>query len=468
MLAQAAVEPDWGGLPRDALEHIAKQLTFVVDYIRFAAVCKPWRSAAYENLRHRPRQLPFLLIRDPDGSTNARGIYSLVDKRLLNFRLPVPRAMRCRGSSDGWLSLIGFDLSITLFNPFSRKHIPLPPMNTIPNPFDDMLCGDTFIQKVILSSDPSFTPNFLVVITYSCRAKLAFFRPGDRIWNPIDCGLASFDDVLYHKGQFYAVNCKGMVVICDLTSQKPYAVELPVPLVQNSYLIKRYLVEWKGELLQIIREFIWEINDYDDEYRTASFEVYKLDLSGPMKWVEVTSLGNHIVFLGDNSSFSVSASDFPVSKRNCIYFTDDHFEQYEPTPQGFFDVGVYNFEDRSIELCYPIDNAEMPPPIWPSNIQNWLPEACSFKARKGSYEKGYCYSSAVYLAGQDSPKTVVYDLLLMVLDTFAKSRTIGTNRDFPEEPNPTFGRLRSPKASKEPKNSGIGIPSEVLELKAKY
>ncbi|KAL6001710.1 SWR1-complex protein 3 [Asimina triloba] len=106
------------------------------------------------------------------------GTYSLVDKSLLNFRHPVPRAMRRRGSSDGWLSLIGFDLTITLFNPFSKKHIPLSPMNTIPNPFDDMLCWLLLIRKVVLSSDPSFAPNFLVVITYSCQAKLAFFRPG--------------------------------------------------------------------------------------------------------------------------------------------------------------------------------------------------------------------------------------------------------------------------------------------------
>lgn len=45
-------------------------------------------------------------------------------------------------------------------------------------------------------------------------------------------------------------------------------------------------------------------------FRTVGFHVFKMDWSGP-RWEKVNNLGDRMLFIGLNSSFSLSASDFP-------------------------------------------------------------------------------------------------------------------------------------------------------------
>lgn len=76
---------------------------------------------------------------------------------------------------------------------------------------------------------------------------------------------------------------------------------------------------------------------------TSSFKIFKLlglgsssDNSGCnndqqiIKKVEITSLGDDTLFLGDNYSLCVSASHFPGCQANCIYYTDDSFHVLLP------------------------------------------------------------------------------------------------------------------------------------------
>ena len=53
--------------------------------------------------------------------------------------------------------------------------------------------------------------------------------------------------------------------------------------------------------------------------KTVNFEVYKLDQECG-RWVRVENLGDRVFFLGNDCSFSVSATDFSGCKGNCIYF----------------------------------------------------------------------------------------------------------------------------------------------------
>ena len=48
----------------------------------------------------------------------------------------------------------------------------------------------------------------------------------------------------------------------------------------------------------------------------------------------VNNLGDQVFFLGKDSSFSVSATEFSGCKGNCIYFTDEN------------DIGVFYFENQ--------------------------------------------------------------------------------------------------------------------------
>ncbi|KAE8713477.1 hypothetical protein F3Y22_tig00110209pilonHSYRG00148 [Hibiscus syriacus] len=58
---------------------------------------------------------------------------------------------------------------------------------------------------------------------------------------------------------------------------------------------------------------------------------------------------------GENSSLSLSATDFTGYMGNCIYFTDDYSESNYDGAFGEHDIGIYKLWDRSIEPlpCYP-------------------------------------------------------------------------------------------------------------------
>uniref|UniRef100_A0A7N2LBQ0 KIB1-4 beta-propeller domain-containing protein n=1 Tax=Quercus lobata TaxID=97700 RepID=A0A7N2LBQ0_QUELO len=97
----------------------------------------------------------------------------------------------------------------------------------------------------------------------------------------------------------------------------------------------------------------------DNAYLTIGFTVLKLKRCTQAgskyryKWVKVHSLGDQALFVGDNSSVSLSASSFNGCKANCIYFTDDNKLNYAYTAEGGgYDIGAFRMQERKIEHPY--------------------------------------------------------------------------------------------------------------------
>jgi len=91
--------------------------------------------------------------------------------------------------------------------------------------------------------------------------------------------------------------------------------------------------------------------------KTLTFKVYKLDQEWGC-WVMVKNLGDRVLILGNDCSFSVSAREFSECKGNSIYFTDGN------------DLGVFYVENQRI--CMIVDYKEQcpifcPPPSWLSS-----------------------------------------------------------------------------------------------------
>lgn len=120
---------------------------------------------------------------------------------------------------------------------------------------------------------------------------------------------------------------------------------------------------------------------------TSSFKIFKLlglasssDDSGCnndqqiIKKVEITSLGDDTLFLGDNYSLCVLASHFPGCQANCIYYTDDCAHVFcDYTFSGPQDTGIYFVEKRYFARHYQMNTRKLkslpmpvpvPPPIW--------------------------------------------------------------------------------------------------------
>lgn len=71
--------------------------------------------------------------------------------------------------------------------------------------------------------------------------------------------------------------------------------------------------------------------------------------------VELKSIGDEALFLGDNDSISVLASKFPGCQSISIYYTDDYISGY-PTFDGdqAQDMGTFNLEDGTITQTFPL------------------------------------------------------------------------------------------------------------------
>ncbi|CAI9786510.1 unnamed protein product [Fraxinus pennsylvanica] len=334
---------DWSELTPALLQTIAGNLRRQADYIRFRAVCSSWRAAAPLTPRHIPREFPWLMLRPGRSALfpHRRAFLDALSNKIHLLTLPEASLSRRRvGSSHGWLILIDESPSIFLINPITRAKVNLPALSTFPNVlnFDFYSVGreytlrspdadvyncnlrkmrDSFIKKVILSHNPYNDSNFTAFAILNWSGDLAYCEKGENSWKFIDEARSYCEDPIGGDMQ--------------------------------------YLVDAMGELLLITRYLELETDpervehQFDNVYKTVKFCVWRLDLSGP-KWERIMTLGDRVLFLGENLSLAILATDYPGCKGNRIYFADDYSEaNYDGNHgiSGDHDVGFYNLEDGS-------------------------------------------------------------------------------------------------------------------------
>lgn len=233
------------------------------------------------------------------------------------------------------------------------------------------------MEKVALRPSSSIDDHLLLTIHVS--GKLAMFRFGEKNWTIIDDITSPYDDVILFQGKFYAVDYTGRTVIVDVDSLPSPELNLAANPVFGGD--RKVLVESCNDLLLVDMflnvglddesdvdmsiEFYEEVDFYLCE-ETVRFKVYKLD-QREQSWVEVRNLGDRLLFLGGNCTFSASASDFTVCKDrgNCIIFSNRYF--YSCRADDGEGIGVFDLETGTIEslLNYPgLSKLFWPPPEW--------------------------------------------------------------------------------------------------------
>ncbi|KAK7283441.1 hypothetical protein RIF29_12957 [Crotalaria pallida] len=324
---------------------------------------------------------------------------------LLNLPEPSNRIRYC-GSSHGWVVILDETPEIRLLNLITRTTLRLPQLDTFPNVVSfsysnigreylvtsphggvhalnlSQMCN-SFVRKVVLSSSPSLQSSFndfaAFAIVGQGQHSLAFCKKGHDSWDFIlSDELYCWEDVVYHNGLFYVVTNEGTIAVCDIYGYAPPQVTIiqtaPIEFSGDIY----YVVFLVKDMLLVAR-FLEQVFDDDDVaggvynlvYRTVGFEAFKMNW-GEMKWEKIETLGDHVLFVGGNSSLSLVASDFDgCCLKDCIYFTDDYSDSNYDDACGKHDVGVFSLWDKSIELlpCYPRNSHSRlgwPLPIWVS------------------------------------------------------------------------------------------------------
>ncbi|TVU24023.1 hypothetical protein EJB05_26415, partial [Eragrostis curvula] len=225
-----------------------------------------------------------------------------------------------------------------------------------------------FFDKAFLSSDPS-TGSYIVVLIHNTWGKLSFARARDDSWTPLpphDC----FTDCVFKDDLMYALTRLGAIHAFDfcgpavkqsvvLEKMKDYIYEImQIVLAPSGDLLQLW---WKCECVRKGEEVSHakqphpfynytpdkerdedededEAEDEDDEYSeperddsepytrySTLAKAYRVNLAAKEP-VEISSLGENVLFVGQNQSFCLFAQEHPQLKANHIHITD--MDQY--------------------------------------------------------------------------------------------------------------------------------------------
>ncbi|KAL3844315.1 hypothetical protein ACJIZ3_001718 [Penstemon smallii] len=356
---------DWSNLPLDLLMLIARRFNFLDDYVRFGVVCKSWRAVLFhKDSKNSPCSLLPLLMLTENESNDLRGFSSPFNKKVYQLYLPEVHGKRCWGSSHGWLITLDAKYQLRLLNPLSRVQILLPSLLKCLD-LKNLVCRpehfrDIYVHKVVLSSNP-FLGNCVVLAIYS-NNKMAFAKPGDESWTPLQCCPSyAVNDAICFGGKFYVTDSSEDVTIYDSNGNHLKTVALTSSLVvYEPDEVATYIAEVGGQIYVIVR-IMYDLGD-TSVLRTWNFKVYKLDKCNE-KFEMVKTLGNWSIFIGNNHSFSIPSTEYPECTSNCIYFTDDY---YNPRVRCSYDMGIYSLDNHGIKpfLQKDLSYLKYSVPVW--------------------------------------------------------------------------------------------------------
>ena len=391
-------EVDWSELPNDLVNLISQLFDKDLDLISFRSVCSMWRRSSISNHHH--QILPFKL---------PRFIKNSLSKHILFLIKPPPPPPQQEQETPlrPWLIRITKNSrGEQLFHPLRPQFSPSPydfPYVLDFNKFSDVVhLGTNFI--IDSNEEEPTTPTIsqgsdihhlmmldqqremlrirekliktvvrintgrrkVVAVTCHGNKPLALcklnsngcptlFHCRKKHWELMPRMSTHFVDICVFKERFYAVNKIGRTVAFGADC----SVQLVAKHVDGEDM--KFLVESEGELLLV------DIYDshpfgFPGEYGLR-LDVFTLD-EKEKKWVKLTSLGDRILFLGNEYSFSTTASDLSVAKGNCVIFIDDAFNYFEDMRCG---MCVFHLDQCRLSPLsnYPdYSNLFWPPPDW--------------------------------------------------------------------------------------------------------
>jgi hypothetical protein len=279
----------WSSLPRDLLELIVQEVTFV-DYLRLPSVCKGWsgltrsRSTPIHDakspllLTSRARTQGRLATFDPKtGKKYDLGIY-------VRSGDPKPQVLRC--SNRGWVLVTEGDDYVYMMNPLKGVILHLP------------LTDKHYLNGVTIISEPG-SPDFMVVCVSNWRGRTMTartWRNDDEVWTVTKpehqeeeffFPMASHNPVSF-DGEVYYLGRDGRLGVFNPNKMTWRVLAKPEPLYDEISMDQNeqcYLVVWKQQLIAIFTV------PHGEPMRT-----FRLDRS-QMAWSELKDLSDVVLFM---------------------------------------------------------------------------------------------------------------------------------------------------------------------------
>ncbi|XP_045090349.1 uncharacterized protein [Aegilops tauschii subsp. strangulata] len=330
----------WPDLPPELLREVSSRLHVGADFIRFHAVCKPWRDSHGPSTTTGTCQLlPWLLApsKKSGDSLNFRCVFS-------NTSYVTPPAIS-DGSGTGmnWVAsadgtavryFIAFDPhGLTLHDPLAGGPPTHLPDENVHRRLEENPTGIIHSDGAVLlfSKHDSFD-------TSTAEFRAALLRPGDTEWTFIHRTLESPSDgefcVAYHNGKIHVTVEDSLWHVVSVTGESTAATnndDLQVPRPRSmprqcdGYLYERsYVLESRGELLWVSVHILMHYpdkgkNGVNDLVDALSMSMHTLEEvtkeTEKLLWTrkDGRSLEDRVLFLGWPNSFALDASRLGMS-----------------------------------------------------------------------------------------------------------------------------------------------------------
>ncbi|CAA0841370.1 Unknown protein [Striga hermonthica] len=342
-----------------------------------------------------------------DAPTMRYKFYSLLEDRVVSTAAKkdfMGDLMDIVGSSHGWLSLLNPNTrDMFLYNPISGCYIKLPPLHNLPaaSRYSTMR-----VYKVILSCSPDDDEQICrAIMTYNCPAAMAYCCPGSsKEWTCIvdtnvnlqykNCVYSNKHHLLFALSWSYdlvswdlgdplspsLVDCRKIDFPEEKKVWRPKdltceTVEHLVAAGEDLLLVTQYVlmsVLPDGLYIDANNDPTGSIFEQGFPYVTIDFDVERYDpATAGVKCVEDSFLGGWALFFGFYSdAVALPVAHCPaVVKPGSIYFTDVMGAWIGEDPSGGHDVGIFNYENKTVSPCYyPCDAQSLkricPAPMW--------------------------------------------------------------------------------------------------------
>uniref|UniRef100_A0A0E0KTY4 KIB1-4 beta-propeller domain-containing protein n=1 Tax=Oryza punctata TaxID=4537 RepID=A0A0E0KTY4_ORYPU len=350
------------------------------------AVCTSWRSvAAIANVpcSSTPLLMSWAHLIEQREAHQVKGCSAMTCKfrHLLDahktYDVSFPRGcfVACCGASHGWLILVNELANLVLYNPFTLRAMPLPPITDFAcveavegdaktyrfagdQVYDAEYMATWFYQKAVMSCSPSEYADHAVMIIHRDMDWVSFVRPGGSNWqvaSTLDVkGKDRYADCVYHNGAFYLVTVLGIVEKWDLEGPNGPTKVIVSKMQYLPGLLTRHLVStpW-GDLLQVRA-----ISQVKNGVRLQVREVHPDGCKKVSpKSKSAMALKEHAIFLGLNHSACLRTKDFSGLRPRCIYFSAPWMRSTCDLLyicHGWGGGRTYDMKERTLKHAFPI------------------------------------------------------------------------------------------------------------------
>jgi hypothetical protein len=221
-------------------------------------------------------------------------------------------------------------------------------------------------EKVVVVATTCEVGQPLAVLTYDSSDKmLKIFRCEDNSGMSIPTMpiRSNWGDICIFKGRPCVADKNGRTLMIE--------ENLSVFLLANPVFggNVKFLVESEFDLLLVDCYGIDAYPYYEDD-ETIRFDVFKLD-EKEKKWVKLTTLGDRVLFVDHECSFSASASNLHVANGNCIIFSRNCIFSGCYDLQSSMRIFHLDQDQVSRLSVYPdYLNLFWPPPKWILDLDN--------------------------------------------------------------------------------------------------